>query len=284
MNLEFHPGPHEYRVDGRVVPGVTSILRACGLSGSYEFTDKIHAYRGSCVHSGSAIIIAGGDPLLEPLNHPHSTYPDYVRVHGEINGYWDAMRAAKQAINFTGCVYECPFIDPARGYGGTFDFGAFASGSDQLWDIKSGLMPVMVPVQVCAYEDLARRGIPINPDHPGLGWLLDLVKSGRTIERCGLRLEKTGRFTAYYECPKSRPYTDPMWMSAWRSCLCLFTTVPDHEYVFVDLEGHPRKRSHLSDMSWVVEQIKDRLTGLDYDRAMKAGSNIWNLRQAYGLL
>lgn len=286
MVLSFTPGTHTYEVDGKPVPSVTGILKAVGLSGSFEFSDPIHAFRGTAVHEGAAHIISGVNeyPALEPLRHPHSTYSDYIRVHGEVPGYWDACRAAKAMIKFTGCIYEARFIDPARGYAGTFDFGAYVGGKDQLWDIKSGLMPIMTVVQICAYEDIARRGLPIDPDHAGLPWLLDLVKSGRPIERCGLRLEKTGRFTAYYECPKGRSYRDAMWMSAWRSALCLFTTVPDHEYIVVDETGKPRKRSHLSDMKWVAQRIKDRLVGLEYEKCQRAGENIWNIRSQYNLL
>lgn len=286
MTLSFTSETHTYAVDGKHVPSVTGILRACGLSGNFEFTDRIHAFRGTAVHEGSALIISGANeyPTLEPLRAPHSTYPDYLRVHGEVPGYWEACRAAKAAMKFTGCVYEARFIDPVRGYAGTFDFGAYVGGTDQLWDIKSGVFPVMTPVQVCAYEDIARRGLPIDPEHPGLPWLQELVRSGRPIERCGLRLEKTGRFTAFYECSKGRPYSSPMWMSAWRSALCLHTTVPDHEYVTTDAEGKHHRRSRLSDVNWTVQQIKDRLTGLGYERAMKAGHNLYNLRSAYNLL
>lgn len=286
MNLSFTPEKHTYAVDGHPLPSVTGILKACGLTGSFEFTDRIHAFRGTAVHEGAAHIISGFNehPTLEPLRPPHSTYSDYIRVHGEVPGYWEACRAAKAMIKFTGCIYEARFIDPVRRYAGTFDFGAYVGGTDQLWDIKSGVYPIMTVVQICAYEDIARRGLPIDPEHAGLPWLLDLVKSGRPIERCGLRLEKTGRFTAYYECPKGRSYRDAMWMSAWRSALCLYTTVPDHHYVFTDDMGHHHKRSHLSDMKWVAQQIKQRLNGLDYDRCQRAGENIWNLRSQYNLL
>lgn len=286
MTLSFDSLTHTYAVDGKSLPSVTGILRACGLTGQYEFRDPIHAMRGTAVHEGAALIISGVRkyPTLEPLRSPHSHNAAYVQVHGEIDGYWEAVRAAKAMIKFSGCVYEARFIDPVRGCAGTFDFGAYVASANQLWDIKSGMYPVMTPVQICAYEDLARRGLPINPDHPGLPWLQELVKSGQPIERCGLRLEKTGRFTAYYECPKGRPYTSPMWMSAWRSALCLYTLVPDHHYLYTDIDGYHHKGSRLSEVNWTVSQIKERLTGPNYYAAMKAGENLYNLREAYGLL
>lgn len=282
--ISFDAATHTYAVNGDPKGSVTWIMRCCGLSGSYEFMDPIHKFRGSSVHAGSALLIDGTEPHLHPLQPPHSNDPKYRQVHTDIPMYWEACRTAKVAIGFTGCLYECPFVDPVRGYGGTPDFLAYTGKRDQLWDLKSGTFPVMTVVQLCGYEDLARCGKPVNPAHPGLGWLLSLVNSGRPIERCGLRLEKTGRFTAYYECPKGRSYQDPMWMSAWRSALCLYTTVPDHQYVETAPDGVVLKKSHLSDMSWVAERIKTSLKGAAYDSAMRAGSNLFNLRQAYNLL
>lgn len=285
MDLRFDSEQHVYLVDGRPVPSVTGVLRACGLTTQFEFRDKIHAFRGTCVHQGSAIVIAGGTPVLAPLQHPHDKRADYVQVHSEIPGYLEAMRSAKDAIGFQGAIYECPFVDIERGYAGTFDFGAYAKGH-QLWDIKSGTYPVMTIVQLCAYEDLIRRGQPVNPDHPGLPWLLDLVKSVAPMERCGLRLEKTGKFTAYYECPKGRSYQDAIWPAAWRSALFLFQVIPaaDREFAYQDSLGYVHKGSRLLDMKWVANWVKQNLTGHQYDVAMRAGSNLYNIREAYNLL
>ncbi len=284
MNLSFHPGTHTYQADERILPSVTGILRAVGLTSQFEFRDRIHAFRGTVVHEGAALILEGKRPTLDPLPPSHAKLPDYIKVHGEIEGYWDAMRAAQEAIKFAGCISEARFIDPVRGYAGTFDFGAYSNnGKEQLWDIKSGLMPDMTVVQVCAYEDLARRGLPIEPEHPGMPWLLELVKSGRPLERCALRLEKTGRFTAYYECKKGRSFNDPMFMSAWRSALALYTLVPGHLYTETTPDGVVVGRSHLSDLHWVAERVRS-LPSPTYDSAMRAGENLWNLRSQYGLL
>lgn len=282
MKASFTANTHVYHDGQRQVPSVTGINRACGLSGSFEFRDKIHAFRGTCVHECSAIIIAGGEPILEPLKPPYSAYENYVKVYGEIPGYLAAMRTAKERIRFTGAIYECPMVMPGS-HAGTFDFRAWTT-EDQIWDIKSGTWPTLTVVQICAYEDLARRGVPIHEDHPGLPWLVELVRSGRPLKRCGLRLEKTGRFTAYYECPRGRSYDDPMWMNVWRSALYLYNTVPGHEYEEKDEYGRVFKKSMLSDLKWTAATIREQLTGATYDAAMRAGENIFNVRQAYKLL
>lgn len=284
MHLSFNPRAHVYAVDGKSKPSVTGIMRACGLSGTYEFLDPIHAFRGTAVHAGSAILIAGGVPHINPLSPPWSKNPHYVQVHSDIPMYWEACRAAKAALKFNGCIYECSFIDPYKGYGGTLDFGAYVPATRQLWDIKSGTYPEMTIVQICAYEELARRGHPVHTDHPGLDWLLQLVDSKEPIERCGLRLEKTGRWTAFSETSKSEHYSLQKWTHAWYSCLALYTTIPNHEYMATNQDGYPVKRSHLSDLRWVEGAAREYLTGKTLETALRAGENLWNLREKYRLL
>lgn len=287
MKLSFTQEDHSYRCDGIRLPSVTQILRDCGLSGNYNFLDPIHAFRGLAVHEGAHLIISGVTqyPTLEPLQPPFDKMPDYVRVHGEIGGYWDAVRAAHAAIGFTGVIHECRLIDPRAGYAGTFDMGAISrSEKEQLWDFKSGTMPIMTVVQICAYEQLARFGEPIDPEHPGIEWLRNLVQAGQPFERCALRLEKTGRFTSYFECHKGRSYSDPMWMDVWKSALYLHVHVPRHAYVDSDQYGRPIKRSMLSNLKWVNEAIRENLREPELSRALRAGDNIFNVREAYGLL
>ncbi len=287
MLLAFNEAIHAYTVDGAQVPSVTGILRDCGLTGSYEFRDPIHSFRGTTVHACCAMIDAGITPRLAPLDPPYDARADYVRVHGEIPGYLNAFRGAKAALKFQGTVHECALIDPKVGYGGKFDFVATSLSPKtqlpQLWDIKSGIYGEMTIVQLCAYEDLIRRGYPVDEKHPGLEWLRSLIHGGQTVERCGLRLEKTGRWTAYYETSKGEPYGLPKWTAAWRSALTLHRMVPNHHYVINDERGS-RTKSHLSDMGWVLEAIKANLKGAPYELSMRAGENIFNLRQAYNLL
>lgn len=290
MTLSFDAPSHTYLADGKKLPSTTGILRDCGLTGSYDFRDRIHAYRGTAVHEGAAIIIHGAQtPYLHDLPHPLDKDPKYVKVHSEIPSYWEAVARAKEAVGFEGTIYECRMIDAGRGYAGTFDFGAWSRARrKQLWDIKSGIFPILTVVQICAYEDIARYGQPIDPQHPGFSWLAELVRSGEPFERCGLRLEKTGRFTVFNECPKGRPYSDPMWMAAWRSCLFLHTNIPDHEREeeWIDDYGNARKRSYsmLSDLNWVHDAIEEHLTGPVADMARRAGDNLWNLRESYRLI
>lgn len=48
--LEFIPETHQYRLNGVVIPGVTEIIRAAGLSVDAAFFTEQAAWRGSAVH------------------------------------------------------------------------------------------------------------------------------------------------------------------------------------------------------------------------------------------
>lgn len=213
--LSFDPIEHKYRDGSRRLFSTTEILRAVGLYSDYSFADAVHKYRGHAVHIGCSMIDAGGDPQLQ-------RYPTEQLRKDIEEGYWVAFRRFKARTGFQGRIYECPFADPVSGFGGTFD--VIGECGDELWmpDLKSGVLPELVPVQLASYADLIQRGKPINPDHPGLPWLMEAVKSGRPIKRKAVRLEKDGTDTLFSQTSKGISYDDPMWASAWRSALNCF--------------------------------------------------------------
>lgn len=285
--LTFDAGAHKYLIDGQAVPSVTQILRDCGLSGKYRFAGKLHAYRGSMVHEMCALLDAGARlrDIRITLEPPWDKDPEYVKVAGEIPGYCEAFLKAKSLLNFQGTCYECPFICLSERWAGMWDFFAYIiKGTEEpVADIKSGAYPVMTIVQICAYEDLARRGQPVNPKHPGLEWVRNLIARRQFLDRMGLQLDKGGEFRSHFETSKGEHYSLPKWMTAWRSALYLHRFVPGHQYVENDDQGRPIRQSWLSDVNWTAEAIK-QLSGKVRDQANRAGDNIWNLRSQYGLL
>lgn len=217
--LSFNPATHVYAAGSRVLPSVTEILRAVGIYDSYHFATRIHAFRGSAVHAGAAIIDMGGEPHL---GYQRNGNAEVARVASEIPMYWDAYRSFKARTGFQGRIWECPMANSSAGYAGTFDAVGEIGDEVVLLDLKSGTLPDMVPVQLWAYADLIERGTPINPDHPGLPWLREVVKSKRPIRKMAVRLERDGKDTLFSRCPKNVAYDDPMWASAWRSVLNTF--------------------------------------------------------------
>jgi hypothetical protein len=217
MAVWFDEKLHEYGDGRRKLPSVTGILRAVGLYSDYGFAASHHKFRGRAVHQGCAMIDQGVDPHL-------TRYPnEQLRVDIE-QGYWAAYRKFKARTNFQGRIYECPFVDPVGGYGGTPD--VVGECDDEIWsvDLKSGTLPELVPIQLAAYRDLMTRGIPINAEHPGIGWLRSVIESGRPILHKAVRLQKDGTDTLYSATTKGVSYDSPIWAARWRGALAVYQT------------------------------------------------------------
>lgn len=214
----FDPNTHEYRSDDRLIGSTTQILRAVGLYSDYGFAAGHHRYRGSAVHHGCALIdMQGAVPTI--------TAPAHLRqVADEItNGYWPAFEHWKARTKWQGICWECSLILPGF-FGGTFDaIGRF--GDDPclvLADIKSGVLPALVPAQLASYMDLIRRGTPIDPEHPGWEFVQENIRSGVPVKRIAVRLEKNGTDTMFSSTAKGESYDAPMWDALWRSVLNVY--------------------------------------------------------------
>lgn len=220
--LEFLPDVHEYRIDGMRIPSVTGIMRTCSLTVDYAFADKIHAFRGTAVHHGCALIDQGGSPWFE-VGGQMAGDPEYVKVANDINtGYLPAYRAFKERTGFQGRIYECVMVHEALRFGGTFD--AVGEAGDEVWliDLKSGVLPELVSVQLAAYEMLIRHGVPVDSEHPGLEWLREVVKSGRKIHRKAVRLERDGTDTLFSQTSKGCHYDSRTFDTAWSAAISIY--------------------------------------------------------------
>ena len=213
----FDPIRHIYATGDRVVPSNTEILRLMGIYGSYQFTESHHKYRGHAVHAGSAILDMGGIPQLGPVpSHLQQVADDIV------NGYWPAFSRFKERTGWQGRIWECPIVDSLRGYGGTFDTVGEMGDDVVLLDLKSGVLPDMVPVQLALYWLLITQGKPVDEQHPGLDWLREVVKSGRPVKRMALRLTKDGKDTLFTQTSKGEDYSSQKWLAVASSVLNLY--------------------------------------------------------------
>jgi hypothetical protein len=218
LNLSFNASDHSYWADGRQFPSVTQILKAVGIYSDFHFQESHHKYRGHAVHAGAAILDMGGVPELGPV-------PAHLKQVGEdiVNGYWPAFSRFKERTGWQGRIWECPIIDPVRGYAGCFDSVGEMGDDVVLLDVKSGVLPEMVPVQLALYWLLIGEGLPVNPQHPGLRWLEDVIKSGRPVKRMALRLTKDGKDTLFTQTSKCEDYSSPRWIQVTRSILNVYT-------------------------------------------------------------
>jgi hypothetical protein len=223
VSVSFDPILHKYVADGRVVPSNTEILRAMGIYGSYQFAESHHKYRGHAVHAGAAIMDMGGIPLLGPV-------PAHLEQVGRdiVEGYWPAFERFKARTGWQGKIWECPIVDPVRGYGGTFDAVGEMGNDLVLLDLKSGVLPEMVAVQLALYWLLITQGKPVDEEHPGLEWLRETVKSGRAVKRMALRLTKDGKDTLFSSTSKGDDYSAPKWLAVANSVLNVYNIRAQH--------------------------------------------------------
>lgn len=232
--LEFDAGAHIYRLDGHRVPSVTGIIRISGLASAFSFDDPIHKFRGHSVHFGCALLDQHQDAYfgVDGIPQTHPQYAQYVQVAHDINyGYLPGYAAFKAHTGFQGYIYECGWIHPLLRYGGIFDIAGECGEEVWLLDEKSGVLPELVPIQLAGYDMLIRQGLPIDPEHPGLDWLREVIKQGRKIHRKALRLSKDGTWTLFSETSKRTAYNDRKFDVAWASAISLYNIRSEYNFL-----------------------------------------------------
>ena len=158
--LVFTELDHSYRFNGKLIPGVTSVLERAGLI-DYRFLGARRDYylqRGSAVHSACHFDDEGD--LIESSIDP------------EIMGYVAAWRAFRSDYGFTPVLIEQRVVSERWGFAGTLDrTGILRDGTEIIADIKSGQAPQAVKVQLAAYASCLdhprtrnRRCIEVHAD------------------------------------------------------------------------------------------------------------------------
>ena len=160
MTTEYNDELHEYRMDGIVIPGVTSILQAAGLYNEDFFTEQSRT-RGNYVHK--AVLYYLQDDLDE------DSIPDEYR--GYIEAFKRFMAEADCKPHLEMC--EVPLFSEVWRVGGTPDIPCLLNGQESLIDIKSGAETETCGIQLAAYALL----------HP--------IPS---VKRYGLYLKATGKY------------------------------------------------------------------------------------------
>jgi hypothetical protein len=139
MRLEFDAGPHVYRLDGRVVPGVTQILAPL-VDYSMVPADvlEVARLRGQWVH---AAINA----------HCRGTL-DVDALAPDVRAYVDQYLRFLDESGFVPTASEVRVASPKYGYAGTLDLlGEFQKG-ESLLDVKcTADLPEAVGPQTALY-------------------------------------------------------------------------------------------------------------------------------------
>ena len=133
--IEFDEARHEYRVNGRVTPSVTQVLKAVGLLADYDNLDPFYAERGHAVHAACEFDDKGT--------------LDEESVDEEVAGFLAAWRALKKESGLV--VVEIETVVTGPGYAGRVDRVVEIKGRRGVLDIKTGQPAAWHQLQTAAY-------------------------------------------------------------------------------------------------------------------------------------
>lgn len=158
--VEVDPN-HIYRYNGAVIPGVTAVLKACGIISDAWFTEQA-AWRGSVIHRLLELSDLG-DLALD-------WKADYMPEQAEeLDGYLAAWNKFRGETDFRTIAIEQPRISTDKRFAGTPDrIGEIYDGTEVLADIKTGHLQPWAALQLAAYSELCgvykRVAVAIRPD------------------------------------------------------------------------------------------------------------------------
>lgn len=173
--LSFDAAVHEYRrADGQVVPSVTQVLSAVGVSVDFE------SLRGMSIQMAAAIELKReiGSALHADAHAFDDNDLDWTTVDPRVEPYLRAWAVFRENSRLTPATRERRVYHPTFGYAGTLD-GIFTlpTGRVVLVDIKTG----DPEDSGCAYQTAAyeaayqfehpgqiiheRWGVRLTPDH-----------------------------------------------------------------------------------------------------------------------
>ena len=187
--LEFEPATHTYRSGGRVVPGVTTILKPLQDFGRIDpEVLRAKAELGTAVHL--ACELSDSNDL------------DETSVHESVKPYLDAWLKFRRETGATVLMSERQVFDPLRWFAGTLDRVMLIGDVKHLLDIKTGVqIPASAGPQTAAY----------------LCALGDATVTRRAVVQ--LKPDGTYRF---------KPLNDPNDLAVFMSCLTVHRFLEGH--------------------------------------------------------
>lgn len=155
-DLVFNPTVHEYRLDGVVLPSVTTILKAEGFINTTHYTDSGRD-RGTVVHEACHLFNVG--------------QLDETTLDADIIPYVEAYKTFLTDTDFYVVESELRIHNATYGYAGTLDIiGYYPQGKrPYVVDIKTGTMMPWTALQLEAYalcleEPHGRTGLQLSAE------------------------------------------------------------------------------------------------------------------------
>lgn len=145
MPADFDPTTHTYRIDGKIVPGVTSIIRAIlpGFQATYWYLT-----RGKAAHRACELLDQGR--------------LDWLSVDPEIMPRVRAWEQFRKDFGGTVVANELPLTHSVYRYGGTLDRVLYKDGRLVQIDLKNSVEP-QVRLQLGFYSILWTAHEPLTP-------------------------------------------------------------------------------------------------------------------------
>lgn len=170
IKVDFFEDGHEYRLEGRDAPSVTTILDAEGLA-SYEWSKPEHLARGKAVHKIAQIVSRGwrGSTVEEIVRNSRW---DVDKTDRRIVGYGYAAAKYLLDTGFRPALVEQPVGSVRLGICGCLDaWGYLPSGVSHLPDYKSGQPLAAVWIQMALYAELLEETYGLKTDQIAPVWL-----------------------------------------------------------------------------------------------------------------
>lgn len=160
--LAFNPDLHEYRVDGRLLPGVTDVLKGVGIIDMSKpwYTDY-ERDRGKAIHSACEMLDTPADGAL-----------DWDSLDEAIVGYVRAWQSFLVESGAKILNVERKLWSPEYGFAGTLDRVLWWQDARTIVDIKTGQPEKWHALQTAAYQ----------------------ILDGAATERCCVYLRENGKF------------------------------------------------------------------------------------------
>ena|SRR3990167_7445652 len=137
----FDNDKHEYRLNDRLLPSVTEILRSLGFINPAWYTEEARS-RGKAVHVGCHYLDEGK--------------LDWSTLHPDLHGYVKSWEAFKAQMEFKILDMETPRYHPLYQFAGTLDRRVvMPTGREWIFDLKTGKAPFWAKWQTAAYDLLA---------------------------------------------------------------------------------------------------------------------------------
>jgi len=134
--LTFDEEAHAYKLDGRPIPSVTTILQAAGLI-DYRFMNpsdrEFYLTRGKYVHFATQLL--------------DENDLDYGALDPDIRGYLDGYIKFKKDTGFVPEMIEFQSYNDTLWYSGTLDRVGMLNGNRVIVDFKSGTVAKWVAIQ-----------------------------------------------------------------------------------------------------------------------------------------